>query len=142
MDPEFFVAAAAGVASLLAVLGLRRRSSTPATASDAANADTPTADNTPGAALASAGAKASRNVSAAVASVGHQALTLAAQGVGGAGAAVAKSAGLVVDGGVGLVESVLPGRSRPEAGAPVTPPASELTPAPKKAAAKRTSAQS
>ncbi|MDQ6692564.1 MAG: hypothetical protein M3Z13_07335 [Candidatus Dormibacteraeota bacterium] len=141
MDPEFFAAAAAGVASLLAVLGLRRRSSTPATASDAVNADA-TVGTTPGAALASAGAKASRNASAAVASVGHQALTLAAQGVGAAGAAVAKGAGLVVDGGVGLVDSVLPGRSRPEADLSANPPASELTPAPRKTVAKRASAES
>ncbi|MDQ6726559.1 MAG: hypothetical protein M3066_10400 [Actinomycetota bacterium] len=136
MDPEFFAAAAAGVASLLAVLGLRRRSSTPAT-----EADAPPASTTPGAALASAGATASRNVSGAVASVGHQVLTLAAHGAGAAGAAVAKGAGLVVDGGVSLVETVLPGRSHPEAGAPATTAASELIPPPKKAAVKRASAE-
>ena len=136
MDPEFFAAAAAGVASLLAVLGLRRRSSTPVPESGVAPAST-----TPGAALATAGATASRNVSAAVASVGHQALTLAAQGVGAAGAAVAKGAGLVVDGGVGLVETVLPRRSRPGAESPAPIKASELTPAPKKAAAKRASTE-
>ncbi|MDQ2827311.1 MAG: hypothetical protein M3Y04_10205 [Actinomycetota bacterium] len=136
MDPEFFAAAAAGVASLLAVLGLRRRSATPATDSDVTPAGT-----TPGAALASVGATASRNVSAAVASVGHQALTLAAHGVGAAGAAVAKGAGLVVDGGVGLMDTVLPGRTRPVADPSVTIPPSELTPAPKKATARRASAE-